>query len=200
MLGPRKIDPLALRLLDIEGSLRRAGAMRRLAELFAAEDPSIACVHQVDSGDAFAFATRFDRDWGYSGGMAVFWVKAIRALGVHDHYAPTLPLRPFDRRAVLHVNAVFEDEPLSILATTLGDERGSRVRDMRFMRSVLRRVPGAAIAFIGNAASSPAAFVDLNFSTLSRGDHNLIVVRPSHATPPPQTAGSQAASANIVRI
>jgi hypothetical protein len=174
--------------------------MRMLAELFAADQPAIVCAHQIDSGDALAFATRFDRDWGYCTGIALFWERTIRAQGVHDHYAPPLPLRPFDRRGVLHINAIFEDEPLSILATTLGDDRAARVRDMRFMRSVLRRVPGAAIAFIGNGASTFESFADLKYSVVSRGDYNLIVVRPSHATPPPQTAGSHDASASIVRI
>jgi len=174
--------------------------MRRLAELFAAEDPAVACAHRIDSGDALALATRFDRDWGYCSGVALFWERTIRAQGVHDHYPPALPLRPFDRRGVLHVNAVYEDEPLAIVATTIGEERNARVRDTRFLRSILRRLPAAAIVFIGNAVALPADFSDLNFVTRSRSDHNLIVVRPSQATPPPQTAGSQEASASIVRI
>ncbi len=174
--------------------------MRRLAELFALEDPAIACAHRIDSGDALALATRFDRDWGYCSGVALFWTRAIRAQGVHDHYPPALPFRPFDRRGVLHVNGIYEDESFSIVATTIGDERNARVRDTRFLRSILRRVPGATIAFIGNELSLATDFADLNFSTLSRSDHNLIVVRPSQATPAPHTAGSQEASASIVRI
>ncbi len=200
MLGLGKIDPLALRVLDVDGNLRRAGALRRLAELYASRDPAIACVHGIDAGEALGFATRFDRQWGYRGGAALFWRKEIRAHVVHDRYMPIAPLRPFDRRGLLHVEAELDKKPLAMLALNVGDDRATCVRDLRFARTVLRRISGAAILFAGNAARSRIGFEDLGFRTIARDDYNLIVVRPSHATPPPHTAGSQEASASIERI
>lgn len=174
--------------------------MRRLAELLAEADPVIACAHGIDAGDAYAIATRFDRQWGYRGGEALFWNSSLSARSVHDSYMPTAALRPFDRRGLLRVDATYESAPLTLVATSLRDDRATRLRDLRFTRSVLRSIRGNAIAFVANAARSRIGFADLAFETLDCDDYNLIVVRPSHATPPPQTAGSQEASASIARI
>ena len=162
--------------------------MRRLAESFAAADPSVACVHGIDAGDAFALATRFDREWAYGSGNALFWTRAIHAHAIHD------------RRDVLHVEAAAGGTPLALFGAMLGSDRSARIRSLRLTRSLLRRANGTTIAFVGNAAPSPIGFGDLGFDVAAGDDYNLIVVRPSHATPPPQTAGSQAASASIVRI
>ncbi len=174
--------------------------MRRLAESFAQAGPAVACAHKIEAGDAFALATRFDCDWAYRSGTALFWRRDIRATHVHERFPPPAPLRPFDRRAVLHVEAEVNGKPLEFVGATLGEERASCLRDLRFLRSILRERKGRTIAFVGNAAMAPIGFSDLRFETRAQGDYNLIVVRPSHATPPPQTAGSHDASASIVRI
>ena len=163
-------------------------------------DPDVACVHGIDAGDALALATRFDRQWAYRGGEALYWNATVRARSVHDRYMPAVPLRPFERRGLLQVDATYRGEALTLVATSLGDDRSTRIRDLRFARSVLRSTATGAIAFVANAAPSRIAFGDLGFRVLDRDDHNLIVVRPSQATPPPQTAGSHEASASIARI
>lgn len=174
--------------------------MRRLAELFAASEPTLACAHGIDPGDAYALATRFDRHWGYRGGEALFWTEAVCAREAHDRYLPFAPLHPFEHRGFLQVDATYRSAPLSLVATSVGEDRATMLRDLRFTRSMLRAVAGAVVAFLANAAKAPTGFADLGFYTLERDDHNLIVVRPSQATPAPQTAGSHAASASIARI
>ncbi len=174
--------------------------MRRLAESYAGVEPAVACAHKIEAGDAFALATRFDCDWAYRSGTALFWRREIRATSVHERFPPSAPLRPFDRRAVLHVEAELDGKPLDFVAATLGEERASCLRDLRFLRKMLRVTYGCTIAFVGNAATVPIGFADLRFETRAQGDYNLIVVRPSQATPPPQTAGSHEASASIERI
>lgn len=174
--------------------------MRDLAQLFDAQDPLVACLHGVDAGDAYALATRFDRAWGYRGGEALLWNAEIRAHVVHDRYMPPSPLRPFERRGLLAVDASYRNEPLTLLATSLGDDRSAKIRDLRFARAMLRAINGVAIAFLANASQARIGFSDLGFCVLQRDLHNLIVVRPSHAMPPPHTAGSHEAVANIERI
>lgn len=174
--------------------------MRRLAEVFALHDPDVACVHGIDAGDALALATRFDRQWGYRGGEALYWNASVRARSVHDRYMPAAPMRPFERRGLLQVDATCRGQALTLVATSFGEDRATRIRDLRFARSALRSISTDAIAFVANAVSSRIGFEDLGFRVLGRDDHNLIVVRPSHATPPPQTAGSHDASASIARI
>ena len=109
-------------------------------------------------------------------------------------------MRPFDRRGLLQLDATWNGVALTVVATSFARDRASRVRDVRFARTVLRSVSGIAIAFVANAAESRIGFSDLGFVELARDDHNLIVVRPSQATPPPQTAGSHDASASMARI
>jgi hypothetical protein len=205
MLGPGKIDSLGnntigLSLFDVSGNLRQAGGLRTLAETFARRDPMIACVHGIDAGDALALATRFEREWAYRGREALFWRGVIRAQAVHDRYLPLDPGRPFERRGLLQVEATHEGLSLALVATTFGDDRAARIRDLRFARSVLRSIEGAAVAFLGNGAKAEAGLRDLGFTEVARDTYNLIVVRPSQATPPPHTAGSQDASASIERI
>ncbi len=174
--------------------------MRGLAELFAEANPTIACAHGIDAGDALALATRFDRQWGYRGGEALFWSADVHAHVVHDRTMAVAPLRPFDRRGLLLVNATYRGASLTLVAASLGEDRAARIRDLRFARTVLREIAGNAIAFVGRGAQSRIGFGDLGFAAFAHDDYNLIVVRPSHETPPPHTAGSQDASASIARI
>lgn len=51
----------------------RGVTARAVAEFIARVDPEICAVAGIDAGDAFALATRFDRQWGYRGTQALFW-------------------------------------------------------------------------------------------------------------------------------
>lgn len=191
---------MLLSLLDLGGELRRPGATRWLAETLARHDAGIACAHGIDAGDALALATRCDRKWAYRGGEAIFWQGALHVRAIHHRDLPFAVRRPFARRGMLHVEGRYDDGPLEIFATSLAADRGTRIRDLRFLRRVVRAAGGTAVLFVGNGASARGRFADLGFGEAASDDYNVIVVRPSQAIPAPQTAGSHAASASIERI
>lgn len=142
--------------------------MRQFAERIAAESPSFFAVHGIDAGDALALATRFDCGWAYRGRQALFWRDAFVAHDVYDRYLPVLPLRPFDRRGLLEVRGDYAGKPLTLVAAQFSEDR-SRVRELRFLRSDLRHVPGRALLFVaGHYEGGRIGFRDLGFLCLRR--------------------------------
>ena len=140
--------------------------MQALASFIAEVDPHVLCVHEIDAGDALVVATRFNRGWGYRGGQAIFWNERLRARAVHDRYLPLAlsPLRPFERRGLLHVEASWEKRPLSVIATQFAAERALHVRELRYARTELRRIQGDALLFV--AEPEERGFSDLGFTPI----------------------------------
>ena len=139
-----------------------AGAMRALAELVAHRSPDVLCVHDIDAGNALALATRSDLQWAYRGAQALFWSRRVKAHGVHDRYLPIAPLRPFDRRGLLQVDAELGGKRFALLATQFSGERALRVRELRFARECVRQIPGAAVLFVARP-DDRIGFDDLGF-------------------------------------
>ncbi len=104
-------------------------------------------MHGIDAGDALAMATRFDCDWAYRGGQALFWQPVFQAHEVHDRYLPSPPMRPFERRGLLEVDGERGATSLTLIGTQLSNDR-AHVREIRFVRTIARRRRGAAILFI----------------------------------------------------
>ena len=146
--------------------------MRLLAQAFAARRPAIGAVCEIAAGDALAIATRFDRNWAYRGSMALFWTDAFKAHEVHDRYLPMPGLNPFERRGMLEVRGEFRGRPLTFIAAAFSRDK-SRIREIRFVRTALRRVEGNAVLFLTGYGESKEAigFNDINY--------NAIVVVPS---------------------
>jgi len=154
-----------LSLLSVADDFTQPGALRRASERINRDKPEIFCLHGIDAGDAFAMATRFDCDWAYRGGQALFWLPAFQAHEVHDRYLPSPPLRPFERRGLLEVDGERDGHPLTLIGTQLSSDR-AHVREIRFVRSVARRCDGTAILFIDrfDAAEHRYGFADLGFT------------------------------------
>jgi len=148
----------------------RPGALRTAAERISRETPDLFCLHGVDAGEALAMATRFDCEWAYRGGQALFWRNRYRAHEVHDLYLPSPLLRPFERRGLLEVDGEIDGAPLTLIATQLSNDR-ARVREIRLVRTVARRRRGAAILFIAgfDAAAYAYGFADLGLHSVSPG-------------------------------
>jgi hypothetical protein len=151
--------------------------MRTVAETVAARAAEIFCVHGIDDGDALALATRFDCGYAYRGRQALFWRAHFAAREVLDRYLPGAPLRPFDRRGLLQVDGAFAGEPLALIATQFAAERAVRVREVRFARSVLRSIDGAALLFVTGVASGAISFRDLRFETIASEAGTLVAAR-----------------------
>ena len=134
-------------MLSIADDFTRPGALRAAAERIAKEVPDFFCLHGIEAGDAFATATRFDCEWAYRGAQALFWRSAFHAREVHDRYLPGPLLRPFERRGLLEVDGEVHGTPLTLIATQLSNDR-SRIREMRFVRSVMRRSNADVLLFV----------------------------------------------------
>jgi hypothetical protein len=169
LLGPGEIDPLSLAYANA-----RELAARALAEFIARVDPEICAIAGIDAGDAFALATRFDRQWAYRGAQALFWQARFRAHEVHDRYLRSAALRPFDRRGLLLVDGECDGFPLSLIATQFGTTRETYVQETRFMRDQVRKRTRCLIF-----AQHPTLRTDLrsrNIAELARDErHDLRV-------------------------
>ena len=121
--------------------------MRSLAAFVARTDPTIFAVTEIDAGDALAIATRFELQWGYRGGQALFWKSPFQSARVYDAYLPFSPARPFERRGILRVAMQADDTPLTVVATQIGTQRDQRIRELRALRTALRKVEGACLVF-----------------------------------------------------
>lgn len=138
-----------------------------MREAIALRDPAIFCVHGVTEGDALILATRFDRGYAYRGGEAIFWNASFAPREVIDRYLPVSRLRPFERRGLLHVNGTIDGSPVALIATEFSEERSSRVRELRFVRTELRGMRGAALLFVSGLPPRSAGFADLGFKKLA---------------------------------
>ena len=164
-------------MLSLTGEPNRPGGMRLVAETVASHDPQIFCVHGIDEGDALALATRFDCGYAYRGRQALFWKVRFAAREVLDRYLPGAPLRPFDRRGLLHVDGVLGGGRLALIATQFATERAIRVREARFTRAILRTIDGAALLFATGVASGAIKFRDLRFETIASESGTLVAAR-----------------------
>lgn len=144
--------------------------MRIASERVNQENPEIFCFHGVTAGDAFAIATRFDCDWAYRGGQALFWKPTLRAHEVHDRYLPSPLLRPFERRGLLEVDGDRDGRPLTLIATQLSDDR-AHVREIRLVRNIARSRIGGVVLFVAgfDAAAHHYGFADLGLHAQAPG-------------------------------
>jgi hypothetical protein len=151
--------------------LTRAGAMRALAQCVSDSDPDVLALSEVDSGDALAMATRFDRQWAYRGGQAVLWNRRFAAAKVHELFLPAAPLQPFERRGLLRVDGICNAGDVSLFAARFAPDRAC-VRDLRYARSAIRAARTARIVlFVTDPpAAGSAAFRDLGLQAVSAGD------------------------------
>jgi hypothetical protein len=155
--------------------------MRVVAESIAAHETAIFCVHGIEEGDALALATRFDCGYAYRGRQSLFWNGRYTAREVLDHYLPSSPLRPFDRRGLVQVEGSMGHTPLALIATQFAAERATRVREVRFARTVLRKIGGAALLFVSGVASGAMSFRDLGFATIASDRDTLVAAREMRA-------------------
>ena len=166
MLGAREVD-----------SLDAAAGIRAVGEAIALRMPSIFCVHDVGEGDALKLARRFDRNYAYRGGQALFWDGTFAASEVLDRYLPATPVRPFVRRGLLQVNGMFGGRYVALIATEFDAERAARVREVRFARSVLRSIAGDALLFVKGLAPKHVGFRDLGFTKIAGDEGRTIYKR-----------------------
>jgi hypothetical protein len=153
--------------------------MRSLAALFAAADPGIAALSEIDAGDALAMATRFDREWAYRGGQALLWKRNVTAHAVHDLYLPMSALRPFDRRGLLRLDAEAEGVPLHVFATQFAADRAA-IRDLRFARAAVRGVDGNVLLFIAEPGPSRIGFAGTGLRSVAPAPSMAIWARGFH--------------------
>ena len=127
--------------------------MRSLASFLAEADPDVVSLAGIDSGDALASATRFDRQWAYGDGHALLWKRGrYDARGVSES------------RGVLRVDGACDGAGTALFATHFSSGR-ERVRELRAARDQMRSTQGDALLFV----SEPHArlgFSDLGFATL----------------------------------
>lgn len=146
--------------------------MRSLAAFVARTDPTIFAVSEIDAGDALAIATRFVLEWGYRGGQALFWKAPFQSARIYDAYLPFSAARPFERRGILRVAMQAGNKPLTVVATQIGTQRDQRIRELRALRTVLRKVEGACIVFCV-FASGRIDLLDLGLTRAAcRGTHD----------------------------
>ncbi|MDQ6929694.1 MAG: hypothetical protein M3126_03375 [Candidatus Eremiobacteraeota bacterium] len=142
--------------------LGRAGAMRSLAAFIARAQPNLLAVCGIDAGDALAIATRFALQWAYRGGQAIFWKPDYQTVYVRDTYLPFSALRPFERRGLVRVDLRMNGTVVHAIATQIGRERDQRIREVRYVRALLRDTTGPCIFFCVSPPSR-IGFTDLGF-------------------------------------
>jgi hypothetical protein len=150
--------------------------MRRLAGFVDEVRPDAFAVCEIDSGDAFALATRFALQWSYRGRQALYCTGAFVMRAVHDVYLPVRPAHPLDRRGLLRVDAAWQNRACTLATTQIAADRESRIRELRFARSQLRAATHDAIAFV-HLEQRAIAFSDLGFGdvTPEGGDERIYV-------------------------
>ncbi|MBV8688995.1 MAG: endonuclease/exonuclease/phosphatase family protein [Candidatus Eremiobacteraeota bacterium] len=151
--------------------------MRSLAAFIDRVDPDVLALCEIDAGDALALATRFARQWAYRGSQALLWKPRVHQARVRDAYLPRTPLRPLERRGLLRVATQVGEYPLNLVATQIGAQREQRVRDLRYLRSSLRRI-GTQCLLLAVLPDSAIGVGDLGFRKLVSGsDHESIFAR-----------------------
>lgn len=144
--------------------LTRPNAMRALTEQTALSNPDLLAVSEIDDGDALALATKTNRQWSYRGGQALLWRSEFAPVAVHEAYlSPGLPPLPW--RGVLRVDLRAGETEVSVLCARFAPDR-RRIRDVRFVRTLLRDAPiGRTILCITNPPRSGArAFAQFSFA------------------------------------
>ena len=156
--------------------------MRSLAAFIAEHDPDIFAVHAIDAGDALIVATRFDREWGYRGGQALFWKPPYAANAVRDRYLPSTGLLPFDRRGLLEVDGELDGTACTLYALEFSRARATQLAELRFARETVGR-GGNALLFVARPHER-FGFGDRGFD-FAAGDARLqCFVRGFSATQP----------------
>jgi len=140
--------------------------MQSLAGFLYESDPDVVALGGIDAGDALAIATRFDREWAYRGRQALLWNRRVVAHQVHDLYLPASPLRPFDRRGLLRVDAECDGVATHLFATEFATDR-TRVGDLRFARSAIRAMPANVLLFLAFPPAGRVGFSDLGLRAVS---------------------------------
>jgi hypothetical protein len=148
--------------------------LRDAAAVISVRSPVIFSVHGIDEGDALALATRAAASYAYRGRQALFWNPTFGAREVLDRYLPGAPLRPFDRRGLLQVDGFFMGANVSLVATQFSDERATRIRELRFTRTVLRATKRSTLLFITGIAQREPGFADLGFAPVA-SDRGVVV-------------------------
>lgn len=145
-----------------------------LAEEISARKPAVCAVTEIAAGDALAMATRFDAGWAYRGSLALFWENAFVAHEVHDRYLPVpMLINPFERRGLLEVRGEREGRALTLVAVALSTDR-ERIRELRFLRTALRKIAGDVVLFVANASG---CFSDLGFTTQREDRGNAVLIK-----------------------
>ncbi len=133
--------------------------MRSLASFLAEVDPDVVSLAGIDSGDALAAATRFDRQWAYGDGHALLWKKArYEARGVSEG------------RGVLRVDGACDGADAALFSTHFSSGR-ERVRELRAARAQMRSTAGDALLFVSEPHGR-LGFGDLGFATLGERDED----------------------------
>ncbi len=151
--------------------------MRSLAAFIDRVDPDVLALCEIDAGDALALATRFARQWAYRGSQALIWKPRLQQMRVRGAYLPRAPLRPLERRGLLRVSIRLNDEALELIATQVAPQREQRVRELRHLRSSLRRI-GSRCLLLAVLPDAKIGVSDLGFQKLVSGlDHEAIFAR-----------------------
>lgn len=144
--------------------LKRAGAMRALAEQISSTEPDLIVISEIDDGGALAISTRLDRQWAYRGGQAILWSARFAPESVQESYLPPA-LPALQWRGILRIDLRYRDVAFSLLATRFATDR-SRARDLRFTRKTLREARDWRIilAITNPPRTGRNAFRDLGFA------------------------------------
>jgi hypothetical protein len=154
-----------------------ASGLRDAAAVINVRSPVIFSVHGIDEGDALALATRAAASYAYRGRQALFWNPTFSAREVLDRYLPGAPLRPFDRRGLLQVDGFLMGANASLVATQFAEDRATRIRELRFIRTVLRATKRSALLFVTGVAEGEPGFADLGFGLIASGRGVIVAAR-----------------------
>jgi hypothetical protein len=156
--------------------------LRDAAAVISVRSPVIFSVHGIDEGDALALATRSASSYAYRGHQALFWNPTFGAREVLDRYLPGAPLRPFDRRGLLQVDGFFVGQNVSVVATQFAEDRATRIRELRFTRTVLRATKRSTLLFVNGIVEDEPGFADLGFGQAAYGKGMLVTAREFSVT------------------
>lgn len=158
--------------------MERAGAMRSLASFYDEHRPDVFAICRMKPGDALALATRFSLQWAYRGRQALFWTSAFKHAWLEDPYLPFHVTRPLDRRAFVRIDVERNGQTYTLAETEFARTQMQRTRELRFVRTALRRTHAPAI-FFAHIPEQHAKFSDLGFQDASAhtNAHERIYVR-----------------------
>ncbi len=155
--------------------------LRDATAVISVRSPVVFSVHGIDEGDALALATRAAAGYAYRGRQALFWNPTFGAREVLDRYLPGAPLRPFDRRGLLQVDGFFLGANVSLVATQFAEDRATRIRELRFTRTVLRATKRSTLLFVTGVVEGEPGFADLGFAAIASGKGVMVAARDFNA-------------------